>query len=88
VLKLFAWHDRRTNDKDALDLYPVITSYADAGDFDRLHHEEVQFLEQAEHDIEFAGAALLGLDARQHCSPGTLANVGDLLALPNFVEML
>jgi hypothetical protein len=43
---------------------------------------------QADHDTEFAGAALLGLDARQHCSPGTLAKVADLLALPNFVEML
>jgi predicted nucleotidyltransferase len=47
VLKLFAWHDRQTNDKAALDLYLVITSYADAGNFDRLYHEEVQFFEQA-----------------------------------------
>jgi len=27
VLKLFAWHDRQTNDKDALDLYRLISSY-------------------------------------------------------------
>jgi predicted nucleotidyltransferase len=88
VLKLFAWHDRRTNDKDALDLYRVISSYTDAGNFDRLYDEEIQFLEEADHDIEFAGAALLGFDALQFCSPGTLAKVRDLLALPNFVETL
>ncbi len=28
VLKLFAWRDRQTNDKDALDLYRVISRYA------------------------------------------------------------
>jgi predicted nucleotidyltransferase len=88
ALKLFAWHDRQTNDKDALDLYRVITSYADAGNFDRVYHEEVPFLEQADHDIEFARAALLGFDACQLCSPGTLAKVGDLFALANFVETL
>ena len=88
MLKLFAWHDRRTNDKDALDLYRVISSYADAGNFDRLFDAETHFLEQADHDIEFAGAALLGFDARQLCSPGTLAKVCELLLLPNFVETL
>jgi predicted nucleotidyltransferase len=72
VLKLFAWHDRRTNDKDALDLYRVISSYADAGNFDRLFDAETHFLEQADHDIEFAGAALLGFDACQLCSPAHL----------------
>ena len=45
-------------------------------------------LEQADYDIEFAGAALLGFDARQLCSPDTLAKVRDLLSLPNFVETL
>jgi predicted nucleotidyltransferase len=38
------------NDKDALDLYRVISSYAEAGNFDRLFDEEIQFLEQADHD--------------------------------------
>ena len=28
ILKLFAWSDRPTSDKDALDLYRVITTYA------------------------------------------------------------
>jgi predicted nucleotidyltransferase len=88
VLKLFAWHDRQTNDKDALDLYRLISSYADAGNLDRLYGEEIHFLEAADYDLEFAGAALLGFDARQLCSPGTLAKVRDLLTLPNFLETL
>jgi predicted nucleotidyltransferase len=46
VLKLFAWRDRQTNDKDAVDLYRIISSYADAGNFDRLYDEEFQFLER------------------------------------------
>ena len=31
ILKVFAWQDRKTNDKDALDLHRVIATYADAG---------------------------------------------------------
>jgi predicted nucleotidyltransferase len=88
VLKLFAWHDRQTNDKDALDLYRLISSYADAGNLDRLYDEQIQFLETADHDIEFAGAALLGFDALQLCSPGTLARLRDILAQPDFAERL
>lgn len=88
VLKLFAWYDRQTNDKDTLDLYRLIASYADAGNLDRLYGEEIQFLEAADHDIEFAGAALLGFDARQLCSPGTLARARDILAQPDFMERL
>ena len=88
VLKLFAWQDRYTTDKDALDLYRVISTYADAGNFDRLYDEATQLLEQAEYDIELGGAALLGFDARQLCSPHTLAKVRILLALPNFAEKL
>jgi predicted nucleotidyltransferase len=41
---------------------PAIT---DARNLDRLYGEEIQFLEASDHDIEFAGAALLGSDARQ-----------------------
>src|SRR5580692_3977107 len=88
VLKLFAWQDRHTNDKDALDLYRVISTYADAGNFDRLYDEAIQLLEQAEYDIELGGAALLGFDARQLCSPDTLAKVRILLAQPNFADKL
>jgi predicted nucleotidyltransferase len=88
VLKLFAWQDRQTTDKDALDLYRVISSYADAGNFDRLYEQEIQFLEQPQHDIELAGASLLGFECRRLCSPGTLARVRDLIAMPDFAVRL
>ncbi len=88
VLKLFAWHDRQTNDKDALDLYRLISTYGDAGNLDRLYGEEIQFLEWASHDLELAGASLLGFDARQLCSADTLGKLRNLLAMTNFVERL
>jgi predicted nucleotidyltransferase len=88
VLKLFAWHERSTNDKDVLDLYRVISTYADAGNFDRLVGEQCHFQEQADHDIEFTGAALLGLDIRQFCSPDTLARVLALLTYARFFRQI
>lgn len=88
VLKLFAWHDRQTNDKDALDLYRVISTYADAGNLNRLYGEEIRFLESAGYDLELAGASLLGFDARQLCSLDTLKRLRSLLAKTHFVERL
>jgi predicted nucleotidyltransferase len=88
VLKLFAWFDRQTNDKDALDLYRVISTYADAGNVDRLYGEEIRFLEEVRYDLELAGAALLGFDARQLCSTETLMKVRKLIGMANSVERL
>lgn len=88
ILKLFAWSDRQSSDKDALDLYRTIATYADAGNLDRLYGSEIPFLEQSGFDIELAGAALLGFDARQICSDETLDKVRKLLAMANFVERL
>lgn len=44
ILKLFAWQDRKTNDKDALDLYREISTYADAGNTDRIYNSEISVL--------------------------------------------
>jgi predicted nucleotidyltransferase len=88
ILKLFAWSDRPTSDKDALDLYRVITTYADAGNLDRLYDSEIRFLEQSAFDIELAGAALLGFDARKLCSTETLAKVGKLLGSASSIEKM
>jgi predicted nucleotidyltransferase len=88
VLKLFAWHDRQTNGKDAFDLYRMIFSYADAGNLDWLYNEEIQILEEADHNAEFAGAALLGFDTHQLCSPGAFARVRDILTKPDFADRL
>jgi predicted nucleotidyltransferase len=88
VLKLFAWHDRQMSGKDAIDLYLLLTNYADAGNEDRLYDQQPEFLERVNHDVGLAGAALLASDVRQICSPGTLQKLHELLAVPEFVERL
>jgi predicted nucleotidyltransferase len=74
ALKLFAWQDRKTTDKDALDFYRVLSTYADAGNLDRLYGEEIRLLEQACYDLELAGAALLAHDVKQLASAATQAH--------------
>jgi predicted nucleotidyltransferase len=86
-LKLFAWQDRKTNDKDALDLYRVISTYADAGNTERLYDSEISLLEQLNYDLELAGAALAGRDARQLSSPATLTRLGTLF-VSDFMDTL
>lgn len=86
-MKLFAWHGRKANDKDALDLYRVISTYADAGNTDRLYDSEISLLEQVNYDLELAGAALAGRDARQLSSPATLTRLSTFL-VSDFIDML
>ena len=63
LLKLTAWADRgRESNKDAADLYRLLTAYADAGNIDRLYGEELDLLEAVGFDMELAGAELLGRD--------------------------
>jgi predicted nucleotidyltransferase len=46
LLKLIAWADRRhQNNKDAADLYWLLTTYTEAGNFDRFYDQEVALLE-------------------------------------------
>ncbi|HEX3471483.1 MAG TPA: hypothetical protein VHT28_09890, partial [Silvibacterium sp.] len=66
----------------------IISTYADAGNLDRLYGEEIRFIEQAGYDPDLAGAALLGSDARQLCSIQTLTKVRNILAGANSVEKL
>lgn len=88
ILKLFAWQDRKTSDKDALDLYRVISTYADAGNMDRLYDSEIALLEQVNYDLELAGAALVGRDSRQLSSPVTLSRLRILLTSADFIDVL
>ena len=88
ILKLFAWQDRKASDKDALDLYRVLSTYADAGNTDRLYESEISLLEQANYDLELAGAALVGRDGRQLSSPGTMARLRTLLTPADFMDAL
>jgi predicted nucleotidyltransferase len=88
VLKIFAWQDRKTNDKDALDLYRVITTYTDAGNLDRLYDSEMRLLEEFGYDLELAGAALLGRDVREIASRSTLERLRPLLTSVDFINTL
>jgi predicted nucleotidyltransferase len=72
ILKLIAWSDRgSSNPKDAHDLYQIIATYADAGNFDRLYDSEFAILEEAEYDPEIAGACLLGKDTARLAGEAT-----------------
>lgn len=88
VLKLFAWQERRHSDKDAVDLYRLMSTYADAGNLDRLYDEDLELLEQTGYDLELAGAALLGTDAHQLCSPPTLKKLQSFVRTPDAIDIL
>jgi len=87
VLKIFAWADRRTSDKDALDLYRVISTFADAGNLDRLYDSATGLLEKFGHDLELAGAALAGEDGRRLSSAATLTRLRTLITA-DFIDAL
>ena len=80
VLKILAWNDRPERDKHASDVYLVLRSYHQAGQFDRLYDEALDLLEQVDYDIELAGAALLGGDARRDIAPDVRSQVAQVFA--------
>ena len=76
LLKLAAWVDRgRESNKDAADLYRLLTTYADAGNTDRLYDTELNLLEAAGFDMRLAGAELLGRDVAAICDDRILYQV-------------
>jgi predicted nucleotidyltransferase len=89
LLKLVAWSDRgRETDKDAVDLYRLMTSYADAGNTDRIYDTEMDLLEAAGYDMELAGAELLGRDVRGLATPRMLEQIRLLLKSESDFERL
>jgi predicted nucleotidyltransferase len=89
ILKLVAWSDRRLEaDKDAADIYRLLTAYADAGNTDRLYEHEMALLEAVGFDMELAGAELVGHDVAQLCSPPTLALIRSVLETEPTFESL
>lgn len=80
ILKLFAWTDRGASDpRDAMDLTILLTTYAEAGNDDRLYNDESDAMEAVEYDLRLAGARLLGRDARRIAAEKTLAQLIDVL---------
>lgn len=45
VLKLFAWTNRKAENRDAEDIYTLLRQYGDAGNEDRLFGEHLDILE-------------------------------------------
>jgi predicted nucleotidyltransferase len=89
LLKLIAWADRHAqNNKDAADLYRLLTTYADAGNIDRLYDEEPALLEAVEFDMELAGAELLGRDVARICPAIAGEQVRAWLTSPRLNDLL
>ena len=80
LLKLSAWADRGLeSNKDAADLRRLFTTYADAGNTDRLYDREIDLLETAGFDMELAGAELLGRDVATICESRVLRQIRALV---------
>jgi predicted nucleotidyltransferase len=88
ILKIFAWEDRKTTDKDAVDLYRVISTYADAGNEDRLYDPDSPHMEKFNYDLELAGAALAGVDSRILSSATTITKLRTIGAAADFIDTL
>lgn len=90
ILKLVAWLDRgRETDKDAADIYRLLTAYADADNTDRLYESEMDLLETAGFDMQLAGAELLGRDVGQLCSPSAVALIRSIVETePSFESLV
>jgi predicted nucleotidyltransferase len=89
VLKLLAWMDRRAEtNKDASDLYRILSLYADAGNQNRLYESEFALVEEAGYNLEMAGARLLGRDAATICLAETKHRIQDLLHNEALVDRL
>jgi predicted nucleotidyltransferase len=90
LLKLVAWSDRgRETNKDAADLYRLLTAYADAGNTDRLYDHEMELLEAVGFEMELAGAELLGRDVAGVCTRPVLVQIRSLLqSKPDFERLV
>ena len=79
VLKLFAWTDRKAENRDAEDIHTLLRQYGDAGNEDRLFGEHLDILEAEGFNFEPAGALLLGLDASRCISDSTREQLAEIL---------
>ncbi|MEW6763215.1 MAG: nucleotidyl transferase AbiEii/AbiGii toxin family protein [Pseudomonadota bacterium] len=80
ILKVLAWNDRPERDNHPSDVLFVLRNYHQAGQFDRLYDEAFEQLEKYGYEIELAGAALLGQDARRDIAQEARTQVTHVLA--------
>jgi predicted nucleotidyltransferase len=89
LLKLTAWADEgRENNKDATDLYRLLTTYADAGNADRIYGPELDLLEAADFDLQLAGAELLGRDVANIASAPAIRQIRSLVTSESDLDRL
>ncbi|MDP9159319.1 MAG: nucleotidyl transferase AbiEii/AbiGii toxin family protein [Acidobacteriota bacterium] len=79
VLKLFAWKDRKSEKRDAADIYTLLRQYGEAGNEDRLYGEHIGILEAQEFNLESAGAVLIAVDAKNLVSATTREQLNEIL---------
>ncbi|MFM0070266.1 nucleotidyl transferase AbiEii/AbiGii toxin family protein [Paraburkholderia sediminicola] len=81
LLKILAWHDRRASrNTDASDLLPILRTYCDAGNTDRIWVDGADLLVQHDFDVDLAATALLGRESRQIALPVTFDAVSAILS--------
>ncbi|WP_206997263.1 nucleotidyl transferase AbiEii/AbiGii toxin family protein [Trinickia mobilis] len=89
LLKLLAWHDRRTSkNTDAADLLLILRNCHKAGNEERIWEIGADLLDAHDFDVDLASTALLGRQARQTALPATLTAVTALLADEGTYETL
>jgi predicted nucleotidyltransferase len=89
VLKTLAWSDRHLlTNKDAADLYRLLSTYHDAGNEDRLFDNELELLEAVGYDLTLAGSRLLGRDAARLADPAARSQVAAVLKSERLADLL
>jgi len=89
ILKILAWSDRHfQNNKDAVDLYNILTTFDMAGNMDRLYDQEPDLLESVGYNMTLAGAELLGRDAAQIADSAAREQIASLFASEDKVDLL
>lgn len=87
ILKILAWNDRPDRDKHAADVLLILRNYHQTGQLDRLYDDDnIALLEKHGYDLEVAGAALLGRDARRDVARETRAQVTNVFATEKMAE--
>jgi predicted nucleotidyltransferase len=79
IMKLISWDERAGGDRDASDLFLIMSNYLDLGNTDRLTNDAFDLLEEPDFDYERAGARLLGRDMAASCNAETAGHLLKIL---------
>jgi predicted nucleotidyltransferase len=89
ILKVIAWAERHVqNNKDAADLYKILTGFEGAGNQNRIFDEELPLLETVSFDLTLAGAHLLGRDAARIADSAASRQIVNLLNSESQINLL